>query len=118
MMAPLISNLAAGFQSLPVEYQNVIRLAQDQYSIAITPLQALAGGWSGAMVYLVSVAHSDSAQIEHLVLKLDRKNEFSTSDETQRHATAARLAPPDFAAHHLAQMAFDRVEAGKALAIF
>ena len=41
------------FQSLPPEYQKVIQLAQDRYNIAITPLQELAGGWSGAIIYLV-----------------------------------------------------------------
>ena len=86
-------NLAAGFQSLPVEYQNVIRLAQERNQIAITPLQALAGGWSGAMVFLVSVASQNPDRIEHYVLKLDRKNEKSQSDEIRRHEAAVQPIP-------------------------
>jgi len=113
-----MTDLAADFLSLPPEYQTVIRLAQERHSIQITPLQALAGGWSGAMVYLVSVLSASPQRIEHLVLKLDRKGEHATADETQRHAAAARLAPPEFAAQHLARLAFERVEAEGALAIF
>ena len=56
--------LAAGFQSLPVEYQNVIQQAQDQLHLTITPLQVLAGGWSGALVFLVSVASLSPEPIE------------------------------------------------------
>ncbi|MBX3081627.1 MAG: tetratricopeptide repeat protein [Anaerolineae bacterium] len=111
-----MSELAAGFQSLPAEYQTVIRLAQDQHHIAVTPLQALAGGWSGAMVYLVSVASQD--HLQHLVLKLDRKNVKAQSDEIRRHETAFRQSPSTFAERHLAQMVFDRVEADGAMAIF
>ena len=48
--------LTVDFQTLPEEYQQVIRLAQDQYKITVTPLQLLVGGWSGAVVYLVSVS--------------------------------------------------------------
>ncbi|HVO72143.1 MAG TPA: serine/threonine-protein kinase, partial [Aggregatilineaceae bacterium] len=111
-------NLAAGFQSLPPEHQNIVRLAQDQNQIEITPLQALAGGWSGAIVFLVSVAFLTSGRIEHLVLKLDRKNEKSQSDEIRRHEAAMRQSPPRFADQHLARMVFDRVEADGAIAIF
>ena len=50
--------LAAGFQSLTPEYQLVIRLAQEQHHLAVTPLQTLAGGWSGALIFLVSVAQA------------------------------------------------------------
>src|SRR5262245_61179491 len=110
--------LAAGFQSLPVEYQQVVRLAQDRYQIAVTPLEALAGGWSGAMVFLVSVASISLGRIEHYVLKLDRKNEKAQSDEIRRHDSAVRQSPPGFADRHLAQMVFDRIEVEGALGIF
>jgi len=113
-----MSDLIGGFQSLPAEYQNLISLAQERHSIQITPLQVLAGGWSGARVYLVSILSQNPPRLEHCILKLDRKNEYSTSDETQRHADAVRLSPPAFAAEHLAQMAYEPVEAGGVLAIF
>lgn len=47
-----MSDLATGFQSLPLEYQRIIRLAQERHAITVTPLQQLVGGWSGAMIYL------------------------------------------------------------------
>ena len=46
--------LATEFQSLPEEYQLVIRLAEETHKVAVAPLQLLVGGWSGAVVYLVS----------------------------------------------------------------
>ena len=113
-----MANIAEAFRSLPIEYQNVIQLAQDRYQISITPLQTLVGGWSGAMVFLVSVSFQNPERIEHLVLKLDRKNEKSQSDEILRHDAAVRQSPPNFAAQHLAQMAFDRLELDGILAIF
>src|SRR5262245_63369825 len=113
-----MADLVGGFQTLPAEYRNVIRLAQERHAIEIAPLQTLAGGWSGARVYLASVLSQDSQRLEHCILKLDRKSEYSTSDETQRHADTARLSPPAFAAEHLAQMAYEPVEAGGVLAIF
>ncbi|HXT35300.1 MAG TPA: helix-turn-helix domain-containing protein, partial [Chloroflexota bacterium] len=116
--ARMAATLAAGFDLLPVEYQQVVRLAQDRYQISVTPLQALAGGWSGAMVYLVNVSCQNPERLEHFVLKLDRKNEKAQANETRRHDAAMRLSPPDFAAQHLARMAFEPVEADGALGIF
>ena len=51
--------LTTDFQSLSEEYQHIIRLAQDQYKITVAPLQLLVGGWSGALVYLVSVSSNE-----------------------------------------------------------
>ena len=51
--------LTTDFQSLPEEYQHVIRLAQEQYQITVAPLQLLVGGWSGAVVYLVSFSANE-----------------------------------------------------------
>ncbi|MBK8023160.1 MAG: hypothetical protein IPK19_17480 [Chloroflexi bacterium] len=113
-----MANLAAGFQSLPTEFQNAVHIAQERNRITITPLQTLAGGWSGALIYLVSVAAHHSDSVQHLVLKLDRKNEKSQSDEFLRHEAALRQSPPGFAEQHMARMAFERVEADGVLAIF
>jgi len=68
--------LTTDFQSLPEEYQQIIRMAQDQYKITIAPLQLLVGGWSGAVVYLVSVSNNETKQVEHCILKLDRKGQM------------------------------------------
>jgi predicted ATPase/Tfp pilus assembly protein PilF len=113
-----MSELNAGFQSLPPEYQRVLQLAQDQHGIRVAPLQTLVGGWSGAMVYLVSVTYENSGRVEHLILKLDRKSKTARSDEISRHNTARRASPPDFGRDHLATLAFERVEADGTVAIF
>ena len=52
--------LSPEFQSIPEEYQHLIRLAQDAYAISVAPLQLLVGGWSGAIVYLVSVSYNET----------------------------------------------------------
>ena len=50
------TRLAGEFESLAEDYQNVIRLAQQQHRIALVPLQELKGGFTGAVLYLVSVS--------------------------------------------------------------
>ena len=106
------------FQSLPPEYQQVIQLAEDRFGIAIAPLQELAGGWSGAIIYLVRVASTDSSKVEHLILKLDRKRPLSSSDEISRHKTVQQVSPSEFVRQHIPDLAYDRVETDNALAIF
>src|SRR5215216_6707031 len=107
-----------GFQSLPPEYQHVLLLAQEQHQIRVAPLQTLVGGWSGAMVFLVSVTYQPSQRIEHLILKLDRKSPKARSDELSRHVTAQSKSSVEFARDHLVTLAFERVEAEGAIAIF
>ena len=64
------TGLAREFGSLAEDYQNVIRLAQQQHRIGVVPLQELKGGFTGAVLYLVSVSKLGSDKVEHLVLKL------------------------------------------------
>ena len=106
------------FQSLPTEYQRVIQLAQDKYKISITPLQELAGGWSGAIIYLARVASTETGDVQHLILKLDRVRPMATSDEISRHQTVQEQSPPGFVSQHVPDLAYERVEAENALAIF
>ncbi len=113
-----MSELLTNFQSLPDEYQQVIRLAQDQYKITVAPLQLLVGGWSGAVVYLVSVSANDTKRVEHCILKLDRKGKSAKSDEVTRHNIVMSKSTPDFAREHIAELVFDRVEHEGAIAIF
>ena len=112
---PVLTN---AFQSLPAEYQHIIRLAQETNKITISPLQHLVGGWSGAVVYLVSVAWNEINRLEHCILKLDRKGKNARSDEVTRHNTVLEKAPPEFARAHIAELVFDRVEHDGAIAIF
>jgi predicted ATPase len=106
------------FKSLPPEYQQVIQLAQETNKVVIAPLQLLVGGWSGAMVYLVSVSNNETKRVEHCVLKLDRKGKNAKSDEVTRHNTVMEKAAPEFAQKHIAELVFDRVEHEGAIAIF
>ncbi|HEX5839820.1 MAG TPA: hypothetical protein VFY26_18435, partial [Anaerolineales bacterium] len=110
--------LTTDFQSLPEEYQRVIRLAQDQYQITVAPLQLLVGGWSGAVVYLVSVSANEPKRVEHCILKLDRKGKNARSDEVTRHKTVMSKSTPAFARAHIAELVFDRVEHEGTIAIF
>jgi predicted ATPase/Tfp pilus assembly protein PilF len=110
--------LTINFKSLPKEYQEVIQLAQDTYSITIAPLQLLVGGWSGAVVYLVSVSFQETGRVEHCILKLDRKGKAAKSDEVTRHNTVMSKSTSDFARQHIAELVFDRVEQEGVIAIF
>jgi len=49
------SILASEFESLPDDYEDIIRLAQHKLGIRVVPLQELKGGFTGAALYLVSV---------------------------------------------------------------
>ena len=110
--------LTTDFQSLPEEYQHVIQLAQDAYDITVAPLQLLVGGWSGAVVYLVSVFYNDIKRVEHCILKLDRRGKNAKSDEITRHNAMMSKSTPEFAREHIAELVFDRVEYAGAIAIF
>jgi predicted ATPase len=106
------------FQSLPEEYQQVIRLAQETHKITVAPLQLLVGGWSGAVVYLVSVSWNETKRVEHCILKLDRKGKNAKSDEIARHNIVLNNSRPEFARDHIAELLFDRVEHEGTIAIF
>ena len=110
--------LSSEFQSIPEEYQHLIRLAQDAYAISVAPLQLLVGGWSGAIVYLVSVSYSETGRVEHCILKLDRKGKSAKSDEITRHNTVTKKSAPEFARDHIAELVFDRIELAGTIAIF
>lgn len=111
------ASLAGEFASLPADYQNVIRSAQQQHGIRVVPLQELKGGFTGAALYLVSVSSPSSGKLEHLVLKLDRPA-ADEPDELDRHQRAHEKAPPDFAREHMAEVVFDRIELDGSIAIF
>jgi predicted ATPase len=117
-MDSAMPELTNDFQSLPPEYQQIIQLAQEKNNITIAPLQLLVGGWSGAVVYLVSVAWNETKRVEHCILKLDRKSKNAKSDEVTRHNTVMEKAAPEFARAHIAELVFDRVEQDGAIAIF
>src|SRR5688572_24911727 len=110
--------LATDFQALPSEYQAVIHLAQDTHKITAAPLQLLVGGWSGAVVYLVSVSSEATNLVEHCILKLDRKGKAAKSDEVTRHNHVLGKSPAGFARNYIAELVFERVEQEGAIAIF
>jgi predicted ATPase/class 3 adenylate cyclase len=110
--------LTTDFQFLPEDYQQVIQLAQHAHKITIAPLELLVGGWSGAVVYLVSVSWNETIRVEHCILKLDRKSKNAKSDEITRHNTVMSKSTPEFARDHIAELVFDHTEHEGALAIF
>ena len=105
------------FDNLPAEYQNLLRIAKENYNLDVTPLQALTGGRTGAFLYLVSVSIGDSRRIEHFVVKFDRINEKAQATEVERHQRAVSQAPTAFANEHMAKLAY-AVEAEGAIAVF
>src|SRR5215204_5240877 len=109
--------LTADFQSMPEEYQHLIQHVQDAHAITVTPLQLLVGGWSGAIVYLVSVSYNATGRVEHCILKLDRKGKSAQADEIARHNIVTNKSTPEFAHAHIAELVFDRVEFEGAIAI-
>src|SRR5690349_3136850 len=110
--------LSTDFQILPEEYQQIIRLAQSQYNVTVAPLQLLVGGWSGAVVYLVSVSFNETSHVEHCILKLDRKGKAAKSDEVTRHNAVTSKSTPEFTRAHIAELVFERVEQDGVIAIF
>lgn len=117
-MADVMPKLTTDLKSLPQEFQHVIRLVEEKYKITVTPLQLLVGGWSGAIVYLVSVLSHTTNQIEHCILKLDRMGKPSKSDEITRHNIVLSKSSSEFARKHIAELVFDRVEHENVIAIF
>ena len=63
-----MAKLSEDFGSIPPEYQDVLRLAQETHNIKVTPLQQLKGGGTGACLYQVGITSSNSDEVEHFVL--------------------------------------------------
>ena len=113
-----MAEISPDFQSMPEEYQQLIRLVENTYDVTVATLQLLVGGWSGAIVYLVSVSSTKTGRVEHCILKLDRKGKSTKSDEITRHNTVINRSTPEFARAHIAELVFDRVELDGTIAIF
>jgi hypothetical protein len=115
-----MSSLTSEFSNLPGEYKQLLLQAQDAYGIRITPLQQINGGRSGAQLYLVSVSREDQTSLRHLILKLDTLKEWHKNElsEVERHRLALTESPQDFSEAHLAQFAFEPIEANGRTLIF
>jgi predicted ATPase len=105
------------FSSLPDEYQALLNAAQDGHDLQLTPLQALSGGRTGALLYLVSAARQEPPPVQHFILKLDRVKPDKRSEEIQRHGHAQQHAPAEFVRRHMAQLALT-IEHETAVALF
>src|SRR5438445_11070550 len=99
------------FGEFPPEYQRLLHLAEEQFGFDVTPLAALKGGRTEALLYLASVSARGRRHVEHLVLKLDRINERARTSEIERHRLASSQAPPAFATRNMARLAYE-VESG------
>jgi hypothetical protein len=113
-----MSDSSLNLESFPSEYQRVLQNARERLDVEIILLQQLVGGWSGAVVYLVSVTSGTTGLVEHLILKLDRKRPKSSTDEISRHQLAVQESPAGFAERHIPNIAFGRVQTDEAIAIF
>ncbi|RPJ27151.1 MAG: hypothetical protein EHM33_09045 [Chloroflexi bacterium] len=95
------------FDKLPSEYQDLLRIAREKQDLMVTPLQALTGGRTGALLYLVSVSVGDSRHVEHFVVKFDRVNEKAKLTEVERHRMALSQAPAHFASQNMAKLSYE-----------
>jgi hypothetical protein len=105
------------FTKLPPEYQHLLNIAKEKHHLDVTPLQSLAGGRTGAFLYLVSASTGDYRQVQHLIVKFDRVNEKAKPTEVERHRLAVSQAPSDFAAQNMAKLAYE-IEYQGAIALF
>ena len=110
--------LADEFSVLSTDYQEVLKKAQETQQMKVTPLQELKGGQTGANLFLVSVSPLHTGKLQHLVLKLDRKNPKIGMDELERHRVAVNEASADFVRNHIPELGFDRFEYENSVAIF
>lgn len=105
------------FGKLPDDYARLLRLAKEKHNLDVVPLDALSGGQTGAMLFLVSVSVGDLRQIEHFILKFDRAGTKSKRTEFERHRLALSQAPEEFAKQNIPQLAYEIEDAGSS-AIF
>jgi predicted ATPase len=113
----MATKLSAGFGKLPPEYQHLLELAREKHHLDVVPLQTLSGGQTGAYLFLGSISTGDASRVGHLVIKFDRVNERTKQTEIERHRLALGQAPPVFAGHHMAQLAYE-IEHEGAVALF
>jgi len=105
------------FTSLPPEYQAVLQEVEEERGYKVKPLQALGGGRTGALLYLVSATQKKTATVQHYILKLDRVRPDRRSEEIKRHQHAQEHAPEIFRRKHMAQLAFT-IEQETVVALF
>ena len=105
------------FSKLPPEYQHLLNIAKEKHNLHVTPLQVLAGGRTGAFLYLVSITGQTSRQVEHRILKFDRVNPKAKPTEFERHRLAVSQAPSDFARENMAKLAYE-IEHEGVIALF
>lgn len=101
--------------SLPDAYQAVLHQARQTHQLDIQPLQRLGGGRSGAYLYLVSVTTRGADHPAHYILKLDQQRYV---DEGEKHRSAVKQSPLDFARRHLPDLPFEPLEVKGQVAIF
>lgn len=105
------------FSHLSTEYQQVLRIAEEQHGFKVIPLRELKGGRTAARLYLVSVSFNGTQRVEHLILKIDRVHKKATSNEIQRHLNAKNSALPEFFHQHMADVVYHAEREG-VIAIF
>ena len=117
-LSPAFAMALEPFGQLPEEYLHLVRRLEDEHGLDLVPLRALAGGRTGAFVFLVSASSGKPPQLAHFVLKLDRLSAKSRQSEIERHRLAMEHAPASFAGEHMPQLAFELVHGGTAALLY
>ncbi|MGD8752680.1 MAG: NB-ARC domain-containing protein, partial [Anaerolineales bacterium] len=105
------------FNHLSTEYQQVIKLAQQEHGFEVVPLRELKGGRTAARLYLVSVSINQTQQVEHYILKIDRVHKKAALNEIKRHINAQNGSSKEFVYQHMPKVAYDTEREG-VIAIF
>jgi len=64
------------------------------------------------------VSSNKTKDVEHCILKLDRKGNHAKADEITRHNEVLSKSTPEFSREHVPQMIFDRIDQDGVVAIF
>lgn len=92
-------------QSLGDDFQSAVRQLEQTNNITIELLDPLAGGKSGALLYLVAVT-SVTGIVGHFILKLDHQSHHTIDTENTRYAAAMQKMTREFYETHMVTMPF------------
>jgi hypothetical protein len=85
------------------KYQQSLENAKDELEAEIELLQPLGGGFSGAKLFLAKISPRKGANLEQVVLKLDRYDK-KTWNEKEQHDGALNSFSDHFRENHLVEM--------------
>lgn len=107
--APKGSPADYSISELDDKYQELLKKANEQLDIKI--IQPLAGGYSGAYLFLANVQPQDGSESKLVILKLDRYDK--NKNEKAQHEAVLESFSDSFRQDHLVKMAFPAVTLSK-----